>query len=84
MLVMSPEARRLMRKERQRERDTLRGRLGQERHSSIVTGLARIMRTKFAEGHPRGASAMAPRRGGVAVGGCADGRDAPAFDLRRS
>ena len=50
MLVMTPEARRMMRKERRRERDTLRGRLGQDRHGSIVTGLARIMRTEFTEG----------------------------------
>lgn len=50
MLVMTPAAKRMLRKERRRERDSLRGKVGQIRHETIVTGLARMIRTAHAEG----------------------------------
>lgn len=50
MLVMTPEARQMMRKERRRERDSAMGRLGKARTDAVVAGLRRIMRHEFVEG----------------------------------
>lgn len=50
MLVMTPAARRMLRKERQREGDRLRGRLGKDRSEAVVAGLRRIMRHEFVAG----------------------------------
>lgn len=50
MLVMTPAARRMMRKERHRERDGQRGRLGKDRSEAIVAGLRRLMRHEFVQG----------------------------------
>lgn len=50
MLVMTPAARRMLRKERSREQDTRRGSLGKARSETIVAGLRRIMRHEFVQG----------------------------------
>lgn len=50
MLVMTPEAKRRLRKERNRQRDALRGRVGTGRFDAIVTALARIVRLTFETG----------------------------------
>lgn len=50
MLVMTPEARRMMRKERNRERDALRGRVGAGRFQAIVKDLAALVRLAFQAG----------------------------------
>ncbi|MFD1482994.1 hypothetical protein [Paracoccus nototheniae] len=47
---MTPAAKRMLRNERRRERDGLRGRLGKDRSEAIVAGLRRIMRHEFVEG----------------------------------
>lgn len=50
MLVMTPDARRMLRKERSRERDSLRGRLGRDRAEITLARLRRIIRREFIEG----------------------------------
>lgn len=47
MLVMTPEAKRLLRKERNRERDALRGRVGTSRFQALVKDLAALVRLTF-------------------------------------
>ncbi len=50
MLVMTPGAKRMLRRERRRERDSARCRLGKDRSEAIVAGLRRIMRHEFVTG----------------------------------
>lgn len=50
MLVMTPAARKLLRAERRRERDAIRGRMGQDRHRALVLRIVNIIRTQIAEG----------------------------------
>lgn len=50
MLVMTPEARMMLRKERRRERDAIRGRLGEGRFDILVAELARVIRLAFEAG----------------------------------
>lgn len=47
MLVMTPEARRMMRKERNRERDALRGQVGAGRFQALVGDLVGAVRLAF-------------------------------------
>lgn len=50
MLVMTPEARRMMRRQRKRERDALRGRMGAGRFSALVKDLANVVCLSFEAG----------------------------------
>lgn len=50
MLVMTSDAKRMLRKERKRARDRLSGRVGKDRHHVIATRLRRIIRHEFVEG----------------------------------
>lgn len=50
MLVMTPAARKLLRAERRRERDAIRGRMGEDRHRALVLKVTSIIRTELAEG----------------------------------
>ena len=40
MLVMTPQAKAMLRKERRRERDAMRGKLGEARHRALVDKLS--------------------------------------------
>ncbi len=46
MLVMTPQAKAMLRKERRRERDAMRGKLGEARHRALVDKLAQVIRTE--------------------------------------
>ncbi|MDP5306391.1 hypothetical protein [Paracoccus spongiarum] len=46
MLVMTPAAKAMLRKERRRERDAMRGKLGETRHRALVDRLAKTIRTE--------------------------------------
>lgn len=50
MLVMTPQARKMLRKERRRERDSLRGRLGEDRHNSMVQRVMGVIRGELDAG----------------------------------
>ena len=50
MLVMTPQAKALLRKERRRERDAMRGKLGDGRFDPLVKELARVIRLAFEAG----------------------------------
>lgn len=50
MLVMSPEMKRRLRRERNRQRDALRGRVGADRFNALVKDLAAVVRLAFEAG----------------------------------
>lgn len=74
MLVMTPEAKRLMRKERNRERDALRGHVGAGRFQTIVGDLAALVRLAFQAGQIASVFGLeGPLRAGLRADFCLQG-----------
>lgn len=82
MLVMTPEAKRLLRKERNRERDALRGRVGAGRFQTLVKDLAALVRLTFESGATASIFGLeGPLRAGLRADFCLHGWGWSAADL---
>lgn len=80
MLVMTPEAKRLLRKERNRERDALRGHVGEARSQGLAHHLASVIRLAVETGKIASVFGLeGPLRAGLRAALCRQGwRWAPA------
>ncbi|WP_240643479.1 hypothetical protein [Paracoccus siganidrum] len=71
---MTPEAKRLLRKERNRERDALRGRVGAGRFQALVRDLAALVRMTFESGATASIFGLeGPLRAGLRADFCLQG-----------
>lgn len=74
MLVMSPAAKKMLRKAQRRERDAQRGRLGENRHGALVQRVAAFMRQEWEEGRtPSKLNHEAAVRTGIRTSLCRQG-----------
>lgn len=82
MLVMTPEARRMMRRERNRERDALRGQVGKGRFQAIVKDLAQLVQLVFQAGETASIFGLeGPLRAGLRADFCRQGWGWASADL---
>lgn len=82
MLVMTPQARRMMRKERNRERDARRGKVGRGRFEALANDLGRIILLAFQTGQIASIFGLeGPLRAGLRADLCRQGWGWLAADL---